>query len=641
MGLHLAAFPSELLGFILSFSSSSYMVLRLWKCGDSLLNSRLARGVTDVEITASDLVSNNLPSLLFSLKSMRHLRVRSNYVLLSSKEQWYSALKQLPSTLETLRFGIATADGHYIPFRRLGFALPETSVTQFDLGALFPGLLDVSLYDGYTLPSTQFSELPSTLTRLHVWYSLIASKSLFVKNLPRTLTELDAHVVVSNMTSAQEAAFRQDWLLVPPQLILLDRMDLSDSKIGSDWIPRGLRIRKLHIGESPAIANLPPKVDALQIHQWMDYKTLSTEPSASDWPSLLPRELKALILSCKSSSSSTLFASNLALLPRTLTKLDLKKNRRVDWSNLGDAVKDDTPQSIDLTSLWPPALTSLRLELPSCQSEVLGLLPRNLRELKVLIRDDGLSEKCLRLPVLALPPMLTSLQLDAKVAGVGFCLEGELPTSLITLKARNRRHTDFSGHSFEALPTGLKDLFWQNSPASFADRLWSLPPTLTRLDTSYWPIDRLGALPRTLTHFSSCVGSSSLTPLEAENVFVELPPALVFLDLSQSGDPSQVLFSSLSFSRLLVLESLLISNNLGLFPACTLRHLSPCIQTLHLPLSSSDIDYLPPTLKRLYFYREVTWNAGIWPLRCSWSWIKDAPAAFLSALDRRKLSLYH
>lgn len=642
MNLGLASLPPEILDLVLSYPSSSHVLLRLWKCGDSLLTSKLVRGITKVVLRADKLSSNKMPALLFQLPSLRHLHVSSDYLILSNGEECLSFFKKLPSTLETIRFQILEPSSHSA-FAFIPFETPDKGKC-IDVGPVFPRLTDISLYHCYGPLTSQLRTLPPTLTRLTDSFSIMASSFSVMRHLPRTLTDLDTPVVVSRMKPDREDDFRQDWLLIPPHLAIIDTVDLTDSRIKSDWIPRHLKIRTLQIGTVSSIMDLPPNVDEMLIMKWMNYETLfQTHPKAS-WPSLLPSKLQTLSIFGADHSVNVLFDLNIAQLPRTLTKLQLDATAKIDWPALTEANTAKPTQTIEATSLWPPTLTHLCADLYGLEKEIIEALPRSLKVLEVLVRDGSLLNKKISIPASIFPPELDTLDINIKVDILILDFKGELPPSLTLLRVYKLRPFASDDHRYESLPIGLLEFSTENILAPLAESLrWRLPSTLTKLEPTYWPIALIKELPPTLTYLvTTFFGLADIDSDAAKTIFMDLPTSTVTFEADHEPFASKLEFSPLSFSRLLKLERLVVHSDLGLFPPSTLRHLSSELIHVRMPISNGEFTFLPPQLKRFFFYREIPFDAEMWPLRTGSSIYRDGPEEFVSAFESRKRSLlYH
>lgn len=96
-------FPSEILGLILNGSQFSYLILRLWKTGNRLLQEKLASGVTDVCLRTVSALPSKYPLMLSKLRFLRHLSLASHSYIFEDPRQWQVELKKLPQTLETLK----------------------------------------------------------------------------------------------------------------------------------------------------------------------------------------------------------------------------------------------------------------------------------------------------------------------------------------------------------------------------------------------------------------------------------------------------------------------------------------------------------------------------------------------------------
>lgn len=99
----LAALPSELLDCILGNERSSFLILRLWKCGNKIMNAKLSESITYVSLSHADVSTSRYPRFLPQLRKLRHLALSSNVsLMLDCPQEWNLELAKLPASLEHL-----------------------------------------------------------------------------------------------------------------------------------------------------------------------------------------------------------------------------------------------------------------------------------------------------------------------------------------------------------------------------------------------------------------------------------------------------------------------------------------------------------------------------------------------------------
>lgn len=101
---NLASMPSEFLSLLLS-GSCSHLALMLWKCGDTVLNTKLAHSVLEIDLKDKMWTSTSrYPKLLSSFTKLRYLSINRNGApLMASSKDLSVELQKLPPTLLTLK----------------------------------------------------------------------------------------------------------------------------------------------------------------------------------------------------------------------------------------------------------------------------------------------------------------------------------------------------------------------------------------------------------------------------------------------------------------------------------------------------------------------------------------------------------
>lgn len=101
--MNLAGLSADVLGLLLSSASSSFLILRLWKCGNRALNSKLAAGVTHVHLDQVQALRSPYPRMLSELRQLRCLTLKALSSLMENLEDLVKELHKLPESLQELR----------------------------------------------------------------------------------------------------------------------------------------------------------------------------------------------------------------------------------------------------------------------------------------------------------------------------------------------------------------------------------------------------------------------------------------------------------------------------------------------------------------------------------------------------------
>lgn len=108
--MHLNLFPSEILGLILGNACSSYHIVRLWKCGNRLLNSKLVNGITFLDLESDSTLTRRMPRLVLELRHLQHLSLSSLGTLIGDADVWCETIEKLPSCLKSLQLKLNSAE---------------------------------------------------------------------------------------------------------------------------------------------------------------------------------------------------------------------------------------------------------------------------------------------------------------------------------------------------------------------------------------------------------------------------------------------------------------------------------------------------------------------------------------------------
>lgn len=492
MALSLVVFPDEVLASILSCPAASDMVVSLWLCGDSALNTRLSRrGCTSFSADVEEV--RRLPGLLAKLPSLKRVAFRANYVH-QEVEPFLQQLRKLPSTLEELEMELPIAWELFVSI--------ESGASRWNVCDLFPRLrvlkaavkhkfnnrpleLDPNFMRGlpdslidlhFNVPVVDFAALPRNLEHLHIanYGYIVPSKDL--ADLPPKLKSCFG----INLDTRGG-----NWSYLPPTILSSEfRLVLLTKTISS---------------------TLPPLIDTLKI-------------SSAEQGVAFPSNLTYL-----SVPWIALSLSDTAWLPRTLVTL---KALSVDWDPAASLHKllaqDDKSE---LYAVWPPMLSTLRIT--SCLKSLSKepkidylALPRTLTRLsgiEILNGSTNLSD---------LPPLLTRLKFTwAKLGAFGNLM---LPSGLRQVKS-----TAPCYYIDPWLPSGLTALYLPKTTHSLVNAA-HLPPTIETLVLRSVDAALLSALPSALTSLSS----SSIEGDVDETAFAGLPSQLRTLELTFNHAPS-------------------------------------------------------------------------------------------------------
>lgn len=108
----LANLPKELLAQILCRTSTSFLIISLWKCGDHHLIKQLASAITFLDLKDTRLASTSrYPKLISELTNLRYLSInRGSHPLMDCSRSLSQEIQKIQgSNLETLKFCSAEA----------------------------------------------------------------------------------------------------------------------------------------------------------------------------------------------------------------------------------------------------------------------------------------------------------------------------------------------------------------------------------------------------------------------------------------------------------------------------------------------------------------------------------------------------
>lgn len=616
----LAKLPAEIVGKILSTRDCSALVLKLWKCGDLLLNSKLSSGLTYLYLRQGRVATgfrSFFPRLVCHLHGLRYLRIDCRYSIMVNPTKLTPIISNLPPGLQTLiirdSFALAaTLDLSHVSVDTFQLLKSEDilSAPALNLSRILPQLRTLKLMPSmladestfHRLPPQCFALFPPTLTKMRVPIRVTTEQQWnLLKQLPSALCELD---------------------------LRLDMDELPSLKWPSAELPNVETIRA-YMNPDSLLTWLPPTLTKLKgKYAW------SLE-SARAWPSSTRvLHLEALNLDSFTSANTSWHAE----LPKSLEVLEIVKDA------------EEVILASDLFCNMPPSLTDAKIEIPIDFSDApnqmgrletrnfsklkmlsmyqgitcaqLCLLPRTLEDLDISLEadpsDPGQAE--FFLDISNLPPHLTSFSLYFEGSNKHH-LQGRFPSSLTALDISS---DELDTTSLPKFPDSITRLTLGLPLAEDADSLqWALPRSLETFFASTWHCDALEAFPKSLTslRFRALLGCFSSNKFAEGCAFERLPQGLYSFSTkcdhpSGPRDPSL-----LPAQRMQHLRSLRYFTLYGKGESAWLRYVPPTLMDLTLSLgelNDKDIVFIPPKLKHFDLGDSVSYDnellCATWPL---------------------------
>lgn len=578
MTMDLKAFPPEILANVLGRSSSSYLIIRLWKCGDTFLNNRLANCVSYIDLKGGVHLPNfKLPTIVFKLRHLRYCSIVAFGMLMDHVSNWQTALQRLPSSIETLRLGSADLGPWLADVTSRGVLLP--------LSELFPRLHTLALFPmlphrqtSRPLLSSEIPALPPTITCFESENIKMVDSTLMDK-LPKSLLAIQALLIFTDKVPASFFAN------APPLLHTINCIISSPpgNTISPSWLPKSLTRATIPsldpMWDFEAVSSYPPLLSELELRN-IDFESFGD----SNWLKSLPRNLTRLSFQHSLSGlSSKSLGANIADLPPHLVELHIFNSygkQWFRWKEIQTAVEIGRANN-PIYSFWPSTLTSLAIPHSIMRHKHLPLLPSTLLSLRLTLHPEP-------------PPFL------------------ETPHSNLFPRRLTHLNLLFNKKVGQIDPSEL---------------LYTFPANLTSLTLNSWSTRWFSLLSRNLTFLDMTCSyhfkAELLPQLSDLDLFADLPPALNHLQLSMPPSPTHFTLSSKSFSCLPHLKVLYVHH--VNFPSAVLRSLSRALEDMDIRLSSTmmdnaDIPFIPPKLFNFKFHS--VWNASgdylaqYWPIRC-------------------------
>lgn len=409
----LSIFPVEILEWITSVATTSQQ-LRLWQCGDRILNTKLANGglkSTSLHWSSASwmpwpceffAISTQLSSIAWNVDSRTSLCPSLDINLLPKTlqrlqldcEDVFCVLRQQNANLDDLLPSLQV-------LKLKGKRLSEENLKQLPSQLIE---LSVDSEESNMSTGTLFGDLPRTIEHLHFNFN-VEDLEEFGNDLPSGLKSLHIRMLIAEYNwfaklpkSLKSLSFRTfeefvpDWPSLPPQLEELSFAPDANVEGDVDELP------SMDFGRGPGVPS-------------------SILP-------LLPKGLKSLRLSIV----PPLTDQDIDLLPKSLTRFRNNKMHRISQDGIQRLPRSltDFDQFVKLTpdvlSFYPPETT--RVNLISTSPLTLNMVPLpKLSTFSMIYINDDICE--------CLPPQLTSLKADK-----GILTEkgaSKLPKSLLTL----------------------------------------------------------------------------------------------------------------------------------------------------------------------------------------------------------------
>ena len=637
----LSTLPPEIIDQILSYKDSSFLVIMLWKCGNSSLMDKLSRAVTTVELKDLNWTSTSRwPKCLSRLSNLRSLSIDRAGSLMEPSALLSKEIRSLSSKLKSLALTADLVIDAFHNFAEDGKTLittkyPRGESTIFNMAESFPELesLDITSnligtdYDEDRFFKVEdYAAFPDTLTYLEHdshfrWTERLPQflppglKQMDIRFndtlgphnpplslLPRGMTKLrhievptlsDMLALPSTLTEAVSIYFPWTYAMsqaLPPLLkgFRLESIDFNSFRDrGVHWcelLPKtivSLDVRQCPPLDPHAISLLPRSLSSLEAHvSWED--CLSDTVSSLPWPPNITRFEYDLDL---------LTPPRYHLFPRKLLYLDMEY-----W------IKDPTtPESQSSGSNIEPS------ESTSASRSLASFFPE--AETLSIYRSDFKGV----LPIIELPSKLVvfSLSMHAPEVSIPFAfICGHLPATLTTLSAR---------------------LDWKNFKESDADQM-ALPLGLEDFSVDRWRISWFPKLPRRLTllHIENLTDFDETIDSDLE-LTQHLPPTLVDLEWATAHTfPSDFVFKGKGFCSTLTSLRYLFLGRQPAYASSIFRTIPQSLFKLVLAMKKIDPEDAPFIPQKLSSFEitggdfdkeheylvdsvnEYTWDVNVW-----------------------------
>ena len=661
-------FPPYVIDQIVGVQDASYVVIKLWLCGNSKLNDKLSKGLTFLDLKCHPLGRCKFPRLISQLVSLRHLAIFSFSNLVETFHDWPKIMRSLPHTLEYL--AITSYDFDDCIWNSVDVDhVPETTYTRgkshaIEFETLFPRLHTLVIHLAVHLASVSpelIPALPASLTRLDAGLGLSykngsennidndgsvgdgSNQSLTISHLsrlPPNIVHLGGPISWSWTSSEGFDAMSRDFANAPPSLQTINlcralpwKRDTDDDEAAFEyWLPKSLvELDWSHSYSphwSPTLARtMPSQLHTLHLGH-IDLR--SFDNTYTNWIADLPRSLTSFTVHRPQNSSPLDFVKYGQFLPPKLTHLSFSnawRDRVRGRSILGNcsAISGFSSgtfgdwSAISGDNYWPSTLKSLKLERFWVEPSAIVNLPKTLETLLLGVSMPAELQERPPLRTSDLPPNLTSLDLtwsNTVAINITLIKFQNLLECRLKLEASDSYALQFT-EVFNELPESLTTLkllnisltvpTTQGSPIS-AVKL----PKLTSLEVSaIESLDLIKFLPRDLLTLDiDWLGVELGSSLWSDGyLFKEFPPNLneLAVDL-RFRTRCDIPIPAQSLLHFPLLKSLCILSTPNM-PSNILRLLPRALTHLQLELTEwheDDLPYLPPQLHTFYFETPIT-----------------------------------
>ena len=587
--MNLSHFPHAIRDLIFNQFCPSYLIIELWKCGDLLLQSRLAHDVVEMHLSCDSILVSRYPRMISQLRSLRRLSLRSPHKLHGNPSTLQKELLMVAGTLESLK--LVAPDCHAIFLNFQGSPLENSSKnsTYYDKGALdSPSDLSIlsagdSTSSAVSRGTCRYIDMETLFPRLKEW--ILSPEPLqgpvhpfrfeyneIARVLPPTLTSFGGSSPL--LQAEKDAAL---WLNLPPSLERLDLHFIFNGRLESanklpphltyirkctsiDYTsstekcglptsltsPGKVKISQLLI-HPLYLRSLPKSLNTLQIeHPLFNQEALGA--LNTNWCAELPRGLKHLRL-----RSAPLPLFSIGDLPRELESICILGHENISTAPLQfGSWHQNGPSS------WPSTMRCLNIASHYVSTSHLHVLPPSLN--KLVISLSAQQKKGGVLDVSPLPTNLTDLTIYTNWNGKKIEIPAQYLKQVTTLVVQNKQPIGFTEQMLGLLPPTMTTLHvvLNNAERKKGSTMppWRFPPALTELKVDCLSPSWFASLPSSLTKLVIV----RLQGLEADaesDIFATLPKQLLHLEASELSDRSdERMLHATAFSTLKHLEYL-------------------------------------------------------------------------------------
>lgn len=598
--------PVDILVTILSYKDFSHHVITLWKCGDRLLNDKMAKYVTSVDLVDDSWNSTSRwPKCLSQLYNLRSLSISRLDGLLMGAPALSQELRLLSPKLKCLKLVSNDAVDSFKNYAQDGVSLIETQYprgasTLFDLSKYFPELETLSVEcqrEGFgtcSFSSEDYNALPDTITMLN-------NSGDTTPTFTSPLSRLPPNLKVFNFWIPEFSEYSE----LPRNLIEIGRgqIDSAEEMLG---LPRSLVLSRLSTHWDYDISKaVPPNLVRFTIAA-IDLSSFYAH--RMHWAEALPKSMTELEM-----DEGLLDSTAISLLPRSLTSL----TATISWEILEHEPQlPQWPPNLAHGSLypcithaqshlWPPKWAELEFESWSTKPveyDEDGYIVNGDNE-----QDDDVeqAESDVQLkPLASTFPHATSIRIAHywRDNSKSFPIS-DFPANLTQITVHSRRSKVAAPISLlSAFPASVRDLNIDINMDDFNESEYNsfmLPPHLTKLQIDHWRIAWFPKLPPTLTeaYLGELADFDKNTPTDID-ITQTLPSRLRILDFHCDNFERGEIYEGKFGYTLTHLVSLYIAGTIA-YSSSLLRSLPRSLTSLMLPLKridEVDAPFIPPNL---------------------------------------------